>query len=53
MIVPSVPSIESEDSPQLTATTLPDDPRWQLARRIVASKSFAKSSFLISFLLYV
>ena len=31
----------------------PDDPRWQLARRIVASKSFEKSSFLISFLLYV
>jgi hypothetical protein len=53
MIVSSVPSNVSEASPQLTATTLADDPRWQLARRIVASKSFAKSSFLISFLLYV
>ena len=31
----------------------PNDPRWQLARRIAASKSFEKSSFLISFLLYV
>jgi hypothetical protein len=33
--------------------SLCDDPRWQLAQRIVASKSFAKSSFLTSFLLYV
>ena len=30
-----------------------DDPRWQLAQRIVASKSFAKSSLLSRFLLYV
>jgi len=34
-------------------STLCDDPRWQLAQRIVASRSFAKSSFLINFLLYV
>lgn len=31
----------------------PNDPRWQLARRIAASKRFEKSSFLINFLLYV
>ena len=30
-----------------------DDPRWQLAQRVVASKSFAKSSLLSRFLLYV
>jgi len=30
-----------------------DDPRWLLAQRIVASKSFAKSSLLSRFLLYV
>jgi hypothetical protein len=34
-------------------STSPDDERWQLAQRIVASKSFAKSSFLTKFLLYV
>lgn len=32
---------------------LAEDPRWQLAQRIVASKSFAKSAFLSKFLLYV
>jgi hypothetical protein len=32
---------------------LTEDPRWQLAQRIVASKSFAKSAFLSKFLLYV
>jgi hypothetical protein len=32
---------------------LTEDPRWQLARRIVASKSFAKSALLSKFLLYV
>jgi hypothetical protein len=32
---------------------LTDDPRWQLAQRIVASKSFAKSALLSKFLLYV
>ena len=29
------------------------EPRWQLAQRIVASRSFAKSGFLSGFLLYV
>ena len=32
---------------------LPADPRWQLAQRIVASRSFAKSALLSRFLLYV
>ena len=32
---------------------LTEDPRWQLALRIVASKSFAKSALLSKFLLYV
>jgi hypothetical protein len=30
-----------------------DDPRWQLAQRVVASKSFAKSALLSKFLLYI
>lgn len=30
-----------------------NDPRWQLAQRIIASKSFAKSGLLCRFLLYV
>src|SRR5271163_2312002 len=32
---------------------LAEDPRWQLAQRIVASKSFAKSALLSKFLLYI
>lgn len=32
---------------------LTEDPRWQLAHRVVASKSFAKSALLSKFLLYV
>ena len=32
---------------------LKEDPRWQLAQRVVASKSFAKSALLSKFLLYV
>ncbi len=43
----------SEESDQLGVRSLLDDPRWQLARRIVVSKCFEKSSFLVSFLLYV
>jgi len=43
----------SQKSDQPAVRPSPDDPRWQLARRIAASKSFEKSSFLISFLLYV
>jgi hypothetical protein len=33
--------------------TFAQDERWLLAQRIVASKSFVKSSFLINFLLYI
>ncbi|WP_433974204.1 hypothetical protein [Tunturiibacter lichenicola] len=30
-----------------------EDPRWHVARRVAASKGFAKSKFLISFILYI
>jgi hypothetical protein len=33
--------------------SLEKDPRWQVARRLVASKGFAKSRFLTSFILYI
>jgi hypothetical protein len=36
-----------------TPVCLTEDPRWQLAQRIVASKSFAKSALLSKFLLYI
>jgi hypothetical protein len=49
----TVPLSGREESAQHPVRPLPNDPRWQLARRIVASKSFEKSSFLVSFLLYV
>jgi hypothetical protein len=42
-----------EESAPHSARCSPNDPRWQLARRIAASKSFEKSSFLVSFLLYI
>jgi len=32
---------------------LEEDPRWSVARRVAASKGFAKSKFLISFILYI
>jgi hypothetical protein len=32
---------------------LAEDPRWQLAQRVVASKSFGKSALLSKFLLYI
>ena len=32
---------------------LEEDPRWTVARRVAASKGFAKSKFLISFILYI
>jgi hypothetical protein len=32
---------------------LDEDPRWKVARRVAASKGFAKSKFLISFILYI
>lgn len=47
------PSSGREESALRPVRPSPNDPRWQLARRIAASKSFEKSSFLISFLLYV
>jgi len=37
----------------LEVEPLREDPRWQLAERIVASKGFAKSALLSKFLLYV
>jgi hypothetical protein len=49
----TIPLSGREKSAQQPVRPLPDDPRWQLARRIAASKSFEKSSFLVSFLLYV
>jgi len=51
-MVSFVTSVASEDLDQ-PDLPLCDDPRWQLAQRIVASKSFIRSSFLGSFLLYV
>jgi hypothetical protein len=42
-----------EESEQHAPRLFHDDPRWQLARRIVASRCFEKSSFLMSFLLYI
>src|SRR5271154_2009540 len=30
-----------------------EDPRWHVAKRVAASKGFAKSKFLISFILYI
>jgi hypothetical protein len=32
---------------------LEEDPRWKVARRVAVSKGFAKSKFLISFILYI
>jgi hypothetical protein len=43
----------NEESAQHPGRLSPNDPRWQLARKIAASRSFEKSSFLINFLLYV
>jgi len=51
-MVSFVTPVASDDLARPTLD-LSDDPRWQLAQRIVASKSFAKSPFLTSFLLYV
>src|SRR5271170_3354487 len=39
--------------PVWVPTCLTEDPRWQLALRVVASKSFAKSALLSKFLLYI
>jgi hypothetical protein len=40
-------------SPWNSVVNLAAEPRWQLAQRIVASRSFAKSALLSRFLLYV
>ena len=44
---------EAVNSPWKSVLDLNGDPRWQLAQRIVASRSFAKSALLSRFLLYV
>jgi hypothetical protein len=43
----------SNDEPWPNASGLEDDPRWQLARRVVESAQFSKSPRLSSFLLYI
>jgi hypothetical protein len=42
-----------DSSPWKSAFDLATEPRWQLAQRIVASRSFGKSALLSRFLLYV
>jgi len=46
-------SSESQPESQWESLDLTDDLRWQLARRIAASSSFARSALLSKFLLYV
>ncbi|HEX3472121.1 MAG TPA: hypothetical protein VHT28_13140 [Silvibacterium sp.] len=46
-------SSEPQPEPQWENLDLADDPRWQLAQRIAASSSFARSALLSKFLLYV
>jgi hypothetical protein len=43
----------SNDEPWPNASRLEDDPRWQLAQRVIESAQFSKSPRLASFLLYV
>lgn len=43
----------SNDEPWPKAPGLEDDPRWQLAQRVVESAQFSKSPRLSSFLLYI
>ena len=43
----------SADAAWKSVVNLATEPRWQLAQRIVASRSFAKSALLSRFLLYV
>jgi len=46
--------LATSDNPEFgQQTSLSADPRWQLAQRVVASRRFAKSTFLTNFLLYV
>ena len=51
---------ETDEAGRLSAPAAPDrlerldvDPRWGVAKRVAASKGFAKSKFLISFILYI
>ncbi|MGA7312710.1 MAG: hypothetical protein WBX22_01955 [Silvibacterium sp.] len=46
-------SSEPQPEPEWESLDLADDPRWQLAQRIVASSSFARSALLSKFLIYV
>lgn len=46
--VPPFEMITVEDRVRLDA-----DPRWQVAKRLAASKGFIKSKFLVSFILYI
>lgn len=43
----------SKEGPWRNASGLEDDPRWQLAQRVVESAQFSKSPRLSSFLLYI
>jgi hypothetical protein len=45
------PPLETEFADHLAR--LDGDPRWHVARRVVASKGFAKSRFLTNFVLYI
>jgi len=47
----AAPSPETEIADHLAR--LDGDPRWHVARRVVASKGFAKSRFLTNFVLYI
>jgi hypothetical protein len=51
--VAGIPLNESVTVPWQAGFDLAADPRWQLAQRIVASRSFARSALLSRFLLYV
>jgi len=53
MKVSKVLKITGTESQYQSNVQFAEDPRWLLAQRIVASRTFAKSSFLINFLLYV
>lgn len=57
---PDIEAVTKDSAPSVAATStwksvlnLDADPRWQMAQRIVASRSFAKSALLSRFLLYV
>jgi hypothetical protein len=52
-MAPVVTSVHNDDVHGFAVSQISEDPRWQLAQRIVASRCFAKSSFLTNFLLYV